>query len=98
MKSSSEIVYQKGSEIAYVGDTFIYESSVFLYYKNYAFLTNSSTYESKEPIPISETTFISKNVEIRNEIYQAPLNWLLDNGFREWKPRVKPKRKVKNGK
>lgn len=97
MKSSSDIYY-KGSESAVVGDKFIYESSVYTYFKNYVFLTNSAIYESDVPIKIVESTFVSKHVEIRCELKQAPLDWLIENGFEIWKPKPKKKRKVKNGK
>lgn len=75
-------VYIKEDEVVFVGDTFIYEVSVFNYYKNYFSLVNSALYES--PIFIEKTIrsfFVNKYTEICCELYQAPLEYLIENGY-----------------
>jgi tRNA A22 N-methylase len=75
-------VYVKEDEVIFVGDTFIYEVSVFNYYKNYFSLVNSALYES--PVFIEKTIrsfFVNKYTEICCELYQAPLEYLIENGY-----------------
>lgn len=98
MRSSNEQLYVKDSYSALVSDKFLYEVSIFTYYKNYVFLTKSAMYESDKPIRVAESTFVSKHAEIRCELYSAPIDWLIENDFKEWAPKPKKKRKVKDGK
>lgn len=74
----------KGDEVVFVGNSFIYEVSVFTYYENYFSLVNSTLYES--PIFINNiirSFFINKYTEICCDLYQAPLSYLIENGYEQ---------------
>lgn len=84
MKSYKEKreVYIKDDEVVYEGNTFIYEVSVYSYFKNYFSLMNTALYES--PVLIRNVTrsfFINKYTEICCELYQAPLEYLIENNY-----------------
>ena len=84
MKSYKEEreVYIKDDEVVYEGNTFIYEVSVYSYFKNYFSLMNTTLYES--PVFIKNVTrsfFVNKYTEICCELYQAPLEYLIKNNY-----------------
>lgn len=79
---NSKLIYIKDDEVVYAGNSFIYEVSVYNYFKNYFSLVKTTLYESK--IPIKHTIrsfFINKYTEICCDLYQAPLEYLIDNNY-----------------
>lgn len=83
MKSySDDEIYIKDDEAVLIGKSFIYEVNVYSYYKNYFSLINTALYESLIPIKkITRSFFINKYTEICCELYQAPLEYLEENGY-----------------
>ena len=74
--------YIKNDEVVYVGNSFIYEVSIYSYFKNYYSLINSTSYESPVVIRnIVRSFFINKHTEMCCELYQATLEYLLENGY-----------------
>ena len=74
--------YIKNDEVVYVGNSFIYEVSIYSYFKNYYSLINSTSYESPVVIRnIVRSFFINKYTEICCELYQAPLEYLIENNY-----------------
>lgn len=81
-KVEEKEVYIKDEDVVIVGNIFTYEVSVFVYYDNYVCLVNTTLYES--PIFIEKTIrsfFINPHTEIRCELYEAPLEFLLKENY-----------------
>lgn len=105
-KKISEIeseLYIKNGEIILVdiGGSFVYETSVYLYYKNYFSLSNKKYFSSPKPIDgVVGSFFKTKNIEICSELYAAPKQWLIDNEFTRCviPEKIKKVTKVKNKK
>lgn len=77
--------YKKDNQVATVNadGRFIYEVLVYAMGKNYFSLCNSARYASdKEVENIVESLFITPNIQICAELCEAPLKWLIDNGYK----------------
>lgn len=77
-------LYTKNGEsvLVDIGGSFIYETSVYLYYKNYFSLSNKKYFSSSKPIDgVVGSFFKTKNIQICSELYAAPKQWLIDNEF-----------------
>lgn len=69
---------------------FIYETSVYLYHKNYFSLCNKKYFSSSKYIEgVVSSFFKTKNIQICSELYAAPEQWLIDNEFTRY---VKPEK------
>ena len=60
---------------------FIYESSIYLYTKNYFSMINTKLYESKIEIPNVVKSYFLNNVEIYSVLIEAPENWIKENNL-----------------
>lgn len=98
-----EELYIKDSEIIEVGDSFIYETFVYLRTKRRYMVVNSARYESFKPINNIVKNFRkTSNITITTELLYAPKNWLIEEGYvRYYKPekmkRVKKLKEKKDG-
>jgi hypothetical protein len=71
-------------------NTFVYETSVYLYHKNYFSLCNKKYFSSPKYIEgVIGSFFKTKNIQICSELYAAPEHWLIDNEFTRY---VKPEK------
>lgn len=60
-----------------VSDRFIYESTVYSYERNRVYISDSAIYESDSLIEgLVESYFVTKNIEICNELIAAPLQYI----------------------
>jgi hypothetical protein len=72
---------------------FVYEVSVFVYYKNYFSLINKKYFSAPNEINgVVGSFFKTPNIQICSELFSAPEQWLIDNEFLKY---IKPQ---KNGK
>lgn len=90
--------YIKDDLIITAGTSFIYETAVYFTAKNYHMMVNSAIYESFVEIKNVVNYFRkSSHIIIYTDLIEAPLNWLIDNGYQEYHKPVKIK-KVKQKK
>jgi len=89
--TDNPIVYIKNKRTVFIEDTFIYEVTICAYFPNYFSVVNTTYFSCKHEIPfIVESFWKNPHTEICCELYAAPLNWLLDNGFTVY---IKPEKK-----
>lgn len=82
------MIYIKGDQSILVNDDnkFVYESSVYMYYKNRVSLVKKKYYSSNKEIEgIIESFFKTPHIQLCSELYSAPKKWLEENGFSEYK-------------
>lgn len=83
-------LYIKDGLTVSVGTSFIYETTVYFITKNHCIMVNSETYESVVEIKNVVSYFRkSPYVVIYTDLVEAPLEWLLNNGYNEY---YKPKK------
>ena len=85
-------VYVKDEERIYVGDTFKYEVLIYCHFENISSIVNSTIYESKIPLDYIPSFFINRNIEITCWFIEAPLDYLINNNYKIYEPKVKTKR------
>ncbi len=95
-----EYIYTKDKEFVLVNkeNLFVYESSIYLYYKNYFSLCNQKYFSSVKFIEGIVNTFRkTKHIQMCSELFSAPEQWLIDNNYiRYIKPeKIKRVRNVK---
>ena len=78
---------------AYLGKDFMYEVTINCYFNNYFFKSGGSMFYSNKELDIVESFFINKYIEIECQLYQAPQNYLINNGYRLYIKETKKKRK-----
>lgn len=93
----TEIYTKNGlTVIADKSNLFVYEVSVYCRYKNYFSLVNKKYYSSPNEIPGTISSFYKNpHTEICCELFSAPLEWLLENDYKEY---VKPDKKQSKNK
>lgn len=88
-------LFVKGNSLVCLNSNndFIYESFVKYHGKNYFSVVNSGLYRSDVELKkLVKTMFLSKKIEISTDLVEAPLSWLIDNGYKQY---FKPLKKVK---
>ena len=103
MKKNTEIeeLYVKQKSSVLVGTSFVYETLVYLRLPTYCSVVNSKYFSSEKEIPNIRSVFrVSPNIEICSELYAAPKEWLIDNGYTLYQTPEKIKRvkKIKENK
>lgn len=86
-------VYVKEDQSALVDDCkrFIYEVATFVRYENIYNMANHNLFTSEKEIPnIVRSLQITSHIEVSCDLYAAPKEWLLENGFILF---VKPEKK-----
>ena len=86
-------VYVKEDQSALADDCkrFIYEVSTFVRYENIYNMANHNLFTSEKEIPNIVRSFqMTSYIEVQCELYAAPKEWLLENGFILY---VKPEKK-----
>ncbi len=79
-----DTVYIKGDSALLVSDRFTYEVTVSCYYENYYCITNSTMFESDKFIEnLVPSYFINKHIQISNELYSAPLEYIDEEGYKQ---------------
>ena len=94
-------LYVKPGSSALVASSFIYETTVYLRLPTYCSVVNSTYYSSEKEIQNIRAYFrLSPNIEICSELYAAPKEWLIDNGYTLYqKPeKIKRVKKIKENK
>jgi hypothetical protein len=72
---------------------FVYESSVYLYHKDYFALCNQKYFSNPREINgVVESFWKTPHIQICSELFAAPEQWLIDNGFTRY---TKPKKDEK---
>lgn len=86
-------LYMKDSKIVSVGDSFMYETFVYLRTKLSCMVVNSAIFISEKEINnVVEYFRKSPHIEICSQLIEAPEQWLLDNEYREYQKPEKIKR------
>ena len=91
-------LYMKDSKIVSVGDSFMYETFVYLRTKLSCMVVNSAIFISEKEINnVVEYFRKSPHIEINSQLIEAPEQWLLDNGYFEYQipEKIKRVRKTK---
>lgn len=83
----------KENKSAYSGKEFMYEVTINCYFENYFFKSSSSMFYSDIELDIVESFFINKHIEIECELFQAPYDYLINNGYRLYVKESKKKKK-----
>lgn len=84
MTKPIEYIYTKDKEFVLVNkeNLFVYESSVYLYHKNYFSLCNQTYFSSTKFIEGVVSTFRkTKHIQMCSELFSAPEQWLIDNEY-----------------
>lgn len=85
MKTATEyVIYIKDDLTILVEPSglFVYETSVYLYYKDYFALCNQKYFSSSREINgVVESFWKTPHIQICSELFAAPEQWLIDNGF-----------------
>jgi hypothetical protein len=96
---TTPLIYIKDKQTIQVDteNRFVYETSVYLFYKNYFSLCNQKYFSSKVEIKgVIGSFFKTRHIQLCTELIAAPEQWLLDNGFVKYIPEEKVKKtKVK---
>lgn len=98
MKETTYKTYIKNGQTVLVDTVFVYETSVYVYYKNYFSLISKKYFSSpKEISKVVGSFWKNKHTQICSELYSAPEEWLIDNGYEEYqKPeKIKKVKKLK---
>lgn len=96
-----EKIYVKDDESILVGNSFIYDVSLYIYHKNYFSLAEKKYFQSDKEIKnIVKSHRINQVYEMCCELAYAPEYWLIKKGFTIWEKPIKKKRikKIKNEK
>ena len=91
-------LYMKDREIVSVGNSFMYETFVYLKTKLSCMVVNSAVFISETEINnVVEYFRKSLHIEINSQLIEAPEQWLLDNGYFEYQipEKIKRVRKIK---
>lgn len=84
METITNKIYIKNGQSVMVDSSnlFVYETSVYLYYKRYFSLINKKYFSSiKEIDGVVGSFWKSKHIQICSELFSAPEKWLIDNGY-----------------
>ena len=86
-------LYMKDSKIVSVGNSFMYETFVYLKTKLSCMVVNSAIFISEKEIEnVVECFKKTPHIEICSQLTEAPEQWLLDNEYREYQKPEKIKR------
>ena len=86
-------LYMKDNKIVSVGNSFMYETFVYLKTKLSCMVVNSAIFISEKEINnVVEYFRKSPHIEICSQLIEAPEQWLLDNEYREYQKPEKIKR------
>ena len=101
MENTTIKTYIKNGQTVLVDSSnlFVYETSVYVYHKNYFSLVNKKYFSSvKEIDKVVGSFWKNKNIQICSELFSAPENWLIDNGYDLYqKPeKIKKVKKIKS--
>ena len=100
IESNPEKVYHKNGQFILIDkdDSFVYQTCVYVRYKNYFSLIKNVYFSSpKEISGVVGTFYKTPNIQIVSELFSAPKHWIKDNGFSLYIPPEKTKQ-VKNKK
>lgn len=76
-------------------DYFVYETSMYLYYKNYFSLINKKYFSSNKEIQgVVSSFWKNSHIQICSELFSAPETWLIDNGYIKYVKPVKIKKLI----
>lgn len=92
------VTYVKNGQFVLIdeGNSFVYETSVYLYHKNYFSLMSKKYFSSnKELEKVIGSFWKSPKIQICSELFSAPKQWLIDNGYVVYQ---KPEKIIKNKK
>ena len=100
MEKLTEYVYTKNGEFVLINkeNLFVYECSVYLYYKNYFSLCNQKYFSSSKFIEGIVPSFKrTKHIQMCSELFSAPEQWLIDNEYTRYikQEKIKRVRKIK---
>lgn len=87
-----QIIYTRNDQVVYVdpSNLFVYETSVYVYHKNYFSLCKQDYYSCPNEIPgVVGSFFKTPYIQICSELFSAPEQWLIDNKFNRY---IKPKK------
>ena len=87
MKTSTFKTYIKNGQsvIADSSNLFVYETTVLVRFKNYYSMVNKKYYSSpKEIESVVGSFWKNKYTQICSELFSAPEQWLIDNGYVEY--------------
>ena len=86
-------LYMKDNKIVSVGNSFMYETFVYLKTKLSCMVVNSAVFTSEKEIKnVVEYFKKTPHIEICSQLIEAPEQWLLDNEYREYQKPEKIKR------
>lgn len=91
------MIYTKNNVSVLVYPRFVYSVELYAYNKGYFSLMKKEYYSAPKYIEnYIGSYWKDKYFQITAELYAAPLNWLIENGYSEEVKKEKPKRKKKN--
>lgn len=86
------VIYTKDKEFVLVdkSNLFIYETSVYLFHKDYYSLCNQAYNSSPKFIEgVVSSFWKNKHIQICSELFAAPEQWLIDNEYTRY---IKPEK------
>ena len=89
-------IYVKEDKSITVSDRFTYEVTVCCYYSNYYCITDTTIFESDINLEkMVESYFLNKHIQISCELFSAPMEYIIEEGYKLW---VEPPKKTRKPK
>lgn len=93
------ILYVKENQFVFKDTKFQYESCVFVHFRNYHSVCNTSIFESDTEIKnVVKSYYVTPHIEFTTDLYAAPEEWLIENGFNRYINLKDEKKNVKKKK
>ncbi len=86
-------VYVKEDSSLLESDKYVYEVTICCYYENYYCIANTTMFESSILVEkMVESYFLNKHVQISCELFSAPMEYIIEEGYKLW---VEPPKKTR---